>query len=956
MALSAAQLQSLSSLLDDGLDLPDAAARQAWLAGLPAEHQALAPLLARLLKESAGDATDAWLDQMPALVMAVAGAAAEAQAPEAQAAQRIGPYRLLRVLGEGGMGSVWLAERADGAWQREVALKLPRLAAAPGSFALRFERERNILATLEHPLIARLYDAGTAALPGGGEQPWLAMERVEGLSITAHCDARQLPLRERVTLMLQVLQAVQFAHSRLVVHRDLKPSNILVTADGQVRLLDFGIAKLLDTPDAAAGQATEWAAAPMTPQYASPEQIAGQPIGTASDVYSLGVILFELLTGQRPYRLARDTRGALEQAILEADAPRPSRSGFDAAAAALRGSSPAGLRRLLQGDLDTIVLQALKKSPDLRYPSVAALEEDLRRWLHHEPVRAHPDGWAYRLGKFVQRHTLPLGAAALATLALLVGSGVAWDQARRAQREAQRTQAVQAFLIELFREAEPARAQGREPTVRELLRRGEQRLHAQLGAEPDLQSAIQAALIAIYEELGDGRSGLPLAEAQLALALKQAGAGSLAHGDALLAVGRAQLNLGRNELALATLEQAQQVLLRHADQRADVLLLLEGRRVAALNNLARHDEVVSRLQALIPRLVARYGRNGWQTVSAEVTLATAHAARGEHDTAAQLLKTLAPQVARGWPDQGYGQAALRANVGYVLWQARAWPEAATALQSAIADMDRLLGPNNGPAIDVGRTLGMVHLDAGQYARAAAVLDGNLVRSRSFHGERDSETALNLSFAVMGRLRMRQLGPAEAAARESVQLAERLPGLSASEQRGLRRRLAQTLVMGGKAPEALALLDALLAEETQAQQTQDPRHGATLMIRAGALLALGRPMDAARSAEAAARVQAGLPGNRTARLGLAKARLNQALALLRSGMPDAVPELLAAAEAGLAADLPAGHPDRLLPGVVKVHWLRSQGQAGEADRLLARLQAEHLAASGSPLPDIGLLIT
>ncbi|MBQ0931430.1 serine/threonine-protein kinase [Ideonella alba] len=950
MALSADDLQRLSGWLDELLELPAGDARQARLQAIGASDPALRDRLAALLAQ-ADDGTTEGLDALPELVRSIGEAQATASG------QRIGPYELLRCLGEGGMGSVWLARRVEGEPRREVALKLPRLAGAPGAFAWRFERERDILAQLEHPLIARLYEAGTAALPDGGEQPWLAMEPVDGQPLGSYCDAARMDLRSRVLLFLQVLQAVQFAHGRLVVHRDLKPGNILVTADGQVRLLDFGVAKLLEGP-AGGHPVTEMAAAPMTPMYASPEQVAGRPVGIASDIYSLGVVLYELLTGCRPYRLSRDTRGALEQAILDADLTRPSRTSPDAQAAQRRATQPAQLRRQLRGDLDTILLQALRQAPEQRYATAQAMEDDLRRWLAHQPVRAHPDSWHYRLRKFGRRHALPLGAATLASLGLVAGLLMALDQARRAEREARRTLAVQNFLIGLVREVGPGRAQGRPLTVGDLLDRGEQRLDGDLGTEPGLRGAISDALLEIRLEVGDGKRSLPMAEKRLALALAQDGDGSLPHGDALLVLGRAQVLHGRFEPALVTLARARQIFQAHPGQRDDALLSLDNRVAGALNSLLRHGEAIALLRSLIPRLQARWPQTHWEEVQARSMLATALAADGQRDEALRIVAALEPVLARGWPEQGFGLAAMQANLGYVLWRQRAFEPAAVALQGAITEMDRLLGPVNSPAVDAGRTLGMVHLDAGRYARASEVLEANLARSRAMHGADDAELALNLSFTVLTRLRLMRLDDAEAAARDSVRIAQAHPGLSASELRGLRRRLGQVLVQRGQAAEALAVLDAVAAEERQAQQLKDVRHASTLLWRAGALAQLGRHREAADTARAAATIQADQPASPAARIALAKARLTEVLCLLPSPLAAdraATTALLSAAEAALAAEWPAGHPDRALAGAVRAHWLRAQGQDRAAAAALSRSQADYLAASGAPMPDRLLVV-
>ena len=266
------------------------------------------------------------------------------------------------------MGAVWLAERIDGLIKRPVALKLPHPPHYNSHLRERFARERDILASLVHPNIGKLFDAGVTE----AGQPYLGLEYIEGATITEYCDGMGLPVRNRLELFLQVLEAVQYAHSRLVIHRDLKPSNILVTSERQVVLLDFGIAKLLTDGKAKETELTQRGGAALTPDYASPEQIIGQAISTASDVYSLGIVLYELLTGERPYKLTRDSRGALEEAILAADPRIPSQVVTDQAKAERRGSTPKKLAHTLAGDLDTIILKALKKRPGDRYPTVNA--------------------------------------------------------------------------------------------------------------------------------------------------------------------------------------------------------------------------------------------------------------------------------------------------------------------------------------------------------------------------------------------------------------------------------------------------------------------------------------------------------------------------------------------------------------------------------------------------------
>jgi eukaryotic-like serine/threonine-protein kinase len=953
MSAPAGHLARLAPLLDAALDL-DPAQQAAFLDALAPTDQALRSTLAQMLSQARDDAQqdappNPVLDQLADLAAEAAQDRLRSATPGG-ALRSVGPYCLLRLLGEGGMGQVWLAERADGTVQRSVALKLPHagFGAQQQRLAQRFERERDILAALEHPHIARLYDAGVDA----HGQAWLAMELVEGQTLTAWCDSARLTLHQRVQLFRQVLQAVQYAHSRLVVHRDLKPSNILVSAEGQVRLLDFGIATLLDDGSPQAQQLTEWQQAPLTPDYASPEQLQRASIGTGSDIYSLGVLLFELLCGQRPYRLRRDTRGALEEAILDVAPARPSRSVSPQSAAQQAGASVASLRRQLRGDLDNIVLKALRKLPQDRYASAEAFEQDLLRWMQHEPVQAHPGSWRYRSGKFLRRHAWPVAAATLASAGLIVGSVIALGQARVAQREALRTQAVQDFLVGLFNEADPARAQGRELTVRDLMARGERDLAAKLHDEPELRVALEGALVELYLKLGDGQRALPLAQARAALALQTEGERSLDLADARLALGRVQTALGHHEAALATLALAEPVLARQADQRTQQGLTLGMLRAENLEALTRHAEARQELRRLLPLLAARHGAQGWPTLRAQVFIATSLASDGETGQAVARLRELGPLLRQARPEQALDSATMVADIGFVQWQARAWDDASRSLHQAIADIDRLVGPLNSMSIQAGRTLGMVYLDAGDYRQAAEVLADNVRRSVAFHGPQDSETALNLSFQVMALNRLGQMQQAEAAASAAVAMTRDRRTLSASELRGLQRRLGGAMLMAGKAQPALSLLDTLVDEELAAGQL-DQRHAATLAFRAGALNALGRTDAALASATASARLWRQFPGP-GARIGLAKVLLTEALIRLRApesaGLQSAVPTLLDQAQRELTlAHGVREHVDLLYPQLVRAQWWRAQGRLAEARLLERETRAQFEQRSGAVLP-------
>ncbi len=412
MNLARDDWSALLRLLDEVLELPPAE-RNAWLAAREASLGALAPALRQLLDERRAIETGTFLQALPVL--------ATGPAPAGLAmGQHIGPYALLRELGQGGMASVWLAERADGAHRREVALKLPWLGARARVIGERFAREREILSALTHPHIASVLDAGL-----DGTQPWLALEYVQGEPITAHAAEHALPIAARLRLFLQVLQAVQHAHAQLVIHRDIKPANVLVDERGQVKLLDFGVAKLLDDDGATQDtELTRLGGRAMTPQYASPEQVAGHALGTASDVYSLGVLLYELLTGRLPYTLKRATPAALEEAILDAQLRPPSAVVADKAAA-----------RALRGDLDTIVMKALAALPVDRYGSAESMAQDIDRHLQSLPILARPAGVGYRLRKLWARQKLALTAATAVGLSLLIGLGVAYWQALERDRQ-----------------------------------------------------------------------------------------------------------------------------------------------------------------------------------------------------------------------------------------------------------------------------------------------------------------------------------------------------------------------------------------------------------------------------------------------------------------------------------------------------------------------------------------
>ena len=425
--------------------------------------------------------------------------------------QTIGAYTLERPLGEGGMGAVWLGRRSDGRYEGQVAVKFLNLALLTRGGAERFAREGSMLARLTHPNIARLFDAGVAASAAAGGQPYLVLEYIEGVPIDRYCDSNALSIEQRLRLFLDVLAAVAHAHTNLILHRDLKPSNILVTPQGQVKLLDFGIGKLLAEQNTAASvtELTQLAGRAFTPDYAAPEQVQGGDVTTATDVYALGVLLYQLLAGRHPTALATDTPVDRVRAVVDREPTRVSDAAAkaDDATVQARATVAHKLARTLRGDLDNIVAKALKKQATERYPTVAALADDLRRYLDHEPVSARADSLAYRVSKFVRRYRLAVGAASVTVLALVAGViGTTWQsieaqhQRNLAVRQLERAEATNSFISFLLNEVSP---DGRPFTSTDLMQRGDQWVDRLFAGKPELHAEMLVVLAERYGAAGD---------------------------------------------------------------------------------------------------------------------------------------------------------------------------------------------------------------------------------------------------------------------------------------------------------------------------------------------------------------------------------------------------------------------------------------------------------------------
>ena len=560
-------LNAISDLLDKALDL-DASAREPWLATLAQTEPDLAAKLRALLSRQGELETDQLLidggrSLKPEVLAKATEDHTEARAQFVlRAGADIGPYRLIRPLGEGGMASVWLAERSDGQLKREVALKLLHAWRNSRELVERFARERDMLAGLAHPNIARLYDAGVTA----NGQPWIALEYVEGLDFAAYADQNALSIRQRVESILQVMAAVQYAHQNLIVHRDLKPTNILVNKKGEVRLLDFGIAKLLQQENVSAAETelTRNSGRALTFRYAAPEQIEGKPITTATDVYALGLVLYELLTGSSARsgdkkngdkHSAAKTGAFAEQAALNTEILRPSRGPFSEAAALTRGKlSPNELKSTLSGDLDTILLKALAREPVRRYATVSEFAADLRAWLERRPITARAPSFAYQIKMFISRQRVAVGFAS-AIAAVLVVAG-AYSQTQRAEAAAQRARAeeVQIFMANILSEAEPEGVKGEAAlTAKGLLDAGVARAREDYAAKPLVRGEMLAELANVYLRISEFDTGENLLREAIALIQQHVPSDEPSLNMARAHMGTQLMNKGQREPALEML-------------------------------------------------------------------------------------------------------------------------------------------------------------------------------------------------------------------------------------------------------------------------------------------------------------------------------------------------------------------------------------------------------------------
>lgn len=715
-----------------------------------------------LLAEDSGRET-----LFPTLIAEAAGSFAERQRG-ALVGCRLGPYLITEALGEGGMAEVYRAVRDDEQFRKEVAVKIIKPGMASEFMLSRFRHERQILANLDHPNVARLLDGGTT--PEG--LPYFVMEFVAGAPITEHCDTRRLNLRRRLELFRRVCGAVSHAHRNLVVHRDLKPSNIFVTEEGEPKLLDFGIAKLLDaehSPAPLPAAHTATAMRMMTPDYAAPEQVRGEPVTTATDVYALGAVLYELLTGERAHELKGRSLQEIDRVVCREEVAPPSER------VEIGGVAHARLRRELRGDLDNIVLTAMRKEPGRRYQSVEQLSEDIRRHLEGRPVKARPVTLGYRAGKFVSRHRAAV-AAAIVIVALLVGfAAMATRQAARIARERDRANMVTEFLVGLFQVSNPSEAKGNAVTAREVLDAGAEKVRRDLKGQPEVQAAMMDSIGRVYYKLGLFDDAAPLIEEALATRRRLLGE---EHPDVLASlVHRAELHHARGELAAA--EQLYREVLEKrwrlsGSPHAEVAASLNSLGVL-LKDKGDYAAAEAPLRQALEMRRALFGGAHPDVASSLAELAILFKQKGEHEAAEPFYRE-ALEMRRQLLGEDHPDVATSLNDLAVFYDTRGRSEESEALyRQSLALFQRLYGEEHHFVATTLSNLAGVLKNRGLYDEAEPLYRRSLEMKRKRLGAEHPEVAVVLNnYANLLSLK-RDYKAAELMFREAVALKRKVLG-------------------------------------------------------------------------------------------------------------------------------------------------------------------------------------
>ncbi|MEM7354117.1 MAG: serine/threonine-protein kinase [Acidobacteriota bacterium] len=729
-------------------------------------------------------------------------------APEVDTAaeDQIGPYRIVQPIAHGGMGTVFLAARDDDTFHRQVAIKVIQAGLGSVAVARRFHSERRILANLDHPYIARLFDGGTT--PDG--RPYFVMEYVDGIPIDDYCDEHRLTVDDRLRLFSKVCTAVSYAHQNLVVHRDLKPSNILITASGEPKLLDFGIAKVLQPESFGLPiEKTQTGLRPMTPRYASPEQVKGEAIGTASDTYALGVLLYELLINRSPYRLESGLPHEVEWAICEQEPVRPSselgRARLDqeiGVVAAKRHSRPAELVRRLRGDLDHIVGKALRKDPQDRYGSVEQLAEDLQRHLLSLPVVARRGSFAYRLGKLVRRHRLAFAALAAAGAMTAIFINTLLQQQHRLENEERRSRQSLQFMVDVFRSSEPGALRGETLTAKRILDTGGERVLTELEDQPEIRATLMDAMGQVYLSLGSYDQASDLLEGALELRRELLGSEHLDVAATLYHLAELRYENGEYEPSEAFYREALTIRRRllgsdheqvgdTLDGLATVLRWsgkLEGAEEIHLEALEiqrralgeEHPKVAKSLDGLASLYYRRseydraeelfrqataiqrraLGDDHPMTMMAYKNVGVVLARRGDLDPALEIFTEAADSLRRSLGAEHPWVAHVLQNL-ITNWILKGdFQQAEKVARETLAVQEATLDPQHPALIRSLGNLGYIHLQKGELEEAQDVLDTTLAKARQRLGERNIVTAALFRDLASVRLEQGRLEDAE----------------------------------------------------------------------------------------------------------------------------------------------------------------------------------------------------
>ena len=798
-ALDSGRWLRVSGHLDRILDLPP----EEWTTGLDAlrdEDPEVAADVASMLDQHRRLTAEGFLTT-----------ASPIQAVETTlAGVTIGAYTLQSLIGYGGMGSVWKAARSDGRFEGYAALKLLNAALIGHGGEERFKREGTILARLAHPNIARLVDAGVSTTG----QPFLVLELIDGRHIDAYCDDERLSVEERVRLFLDVQAAVAHAHANLVVHRDLKPSNVLVSREGQVKLLDFSIAKLIeDHPDHA--RLTREAGAAMTPKYAAPEQVTGGPITTATDVYSLGVLLYELLSGRHPAGEAR-TPSDFIRALADRDTPRlstattPSSEGA-ALIAASRATTPERLRRTLHGDLDTILAKALKKAPAERYASVSEFADDLRRFVEQKPISARPETMRYRTAKFARRHWQGL-VIGLAALILIVATASYYTielaaERDRARIEADKASKVSDLMTRLITGVDPYRMpDARAPSIANLLASGADSVTRELVDQPQVQTELLNTIGRTYQRLGMNDKAQPILEQALAIGRRALGPNDVRIAQSLNDLGVLLRAVGNPEAALRLLTEslAMRRLLLGSNHRDVAVTLVEQSRV--LSDLGQLSESTApALEALeIRRRI--FGEEHGETATSKSEVARIWLQRGDLDRAEKLYREALDTNRRVRGDDHPNVAASKANVAQVLIARGPSEEAERLVRESLATDQKVFGKESVDAAMSVNNLALVLEVEGRLAESAAMFDEALrIATPQLRADHPRLLAWRLNAARV-RIALGNAAGTDAILQHVLELRQRT--LRAGDWRIAQAQsvLASSLLAQGRIAEARPLMD------------------------------------------------------------------------------------------------------------------------------------------------------